>query len=116
MYSIEGLRGSSKLLGIGLSYYCDPQRSSSSKESLCTPFLLTSFCLSESRIKLTVVKTLLENIIERPPLKGWTRRRSPGALGELLIKLVLFTCLTIMFSVISLVSIYSSNLIDPLHK
>ena len=116
MYSIEGWRGSSKLLSIGLSYYCDPQRSSSSKESLCTLFLLTSFYLSESQIELTVVETLLENIIESPPLKGWTRRRSPGALGELLIKLVLFTCLTIMFSLIASVSMYSSNLIDPLHK
>ena len=61
---------------------------------------------SESRIELTVVKTLLENIIERPPLKGWTKIHSPGALGELLIKLVLFTCLTVMFSLIALVAMY----------
>ena len=62
--------------------------------SIPTDFIL----FSESQIELTILKTLLENIIERPPLKGWTRRRSPGALGELLIKFVLFTCLTIMFS------------------
>ena len=74
------------------------------------------YLFSETRIELTVVKTLLENIIERPPLKGWTGRRSPGAMGELLIKLVLFTCLTVMFSLIVSVSMYSSNLIDPLHK
>ena len=79
--------------------------------------ILTDFIMfSESRIKVTIVKTLLENIIERPPLRGWTKRRSPGALGQLLIKLVLFTCLIVMFSLIASVSMYSSNLIDPLHK
>jgi len=70
--------------------------------SIPTDFIL----FSESQIKLTVVKTLLENIIERPPLKGWTRRRSRGALGELLIKFVLFTCLTVMFPLIASVSMY----------
>ena len=76
--------------------------------SIPTDFIL----FSESQIELTVVKSLLENIIERPPLKGWTRRHSSGALGKLFIKLVLFTCLTIMFSMIASVSMYSSNLID----
>jgi len=80
--------------------------------SIPTDFIL----FSESRIELTVVKTQLENIIERPPLEGWTRRGSPRALGELLIKLVLFTCLTVMFSLNASVSMYSSNLIDLLHK
>jgi len=75
-----------------------------------------SIMFSECRIELTVVKNLLENIIERPQLKGWTRRRSLGALGELLIELILFTCLTTMFSLLASVSMYSSNLIDPLHK
>jgi len=80
--------------------------------SIPTDFIL----FSESRIELTFVKTLLENITERPPLKGWTKRRSLGALGELLIKLVLFTCLTVMFYLIASMSMYYSNIIDPLHK
>ena len=74
--------------------------------SIPTDFIL----FSESQIEIIVVKTMLENIIERPPLKGWTRRHSLGVLGELLIKLVLFTCLTIMFSLISSVSMYSSSI------
>ena len=79
---------------------CVLQRLGGYKYSLADIYLLC-----ESQIELTVVKTLLENIIERPPLKGWTKRHSLGALGELLIKLVLFTCLTIMFS-LNCLSVY----------
>lgn len=80
--------------------------------SIPTDFIM----FNESSIELTIVKTLLENIIERPQLKGWTRRCSPGALGELLIKFVLLPRLTVMFSLIASMSIYSSNIIDLLHK
>ena len=73
------------------------------------------YMFSETRIELTVVKTLLENIIERPPLIA-----GPGdAAQEHWVKSLL-NLLSYMFSYYvfpnCLCICVFCNLIDPLHK
>ena len=58
---------------------------------------------------LSIVNTYFYNFYhnrEAQAIGSWTRRRSPGALGELLIKIVVFTCLPAIFSLTALVSMY----------
>ena len=64
------------------------------------------YLLSETQIELTVVKTLLRKHDREATTEGWTRRRNPGALGELLIKCVIFTCFLVVFSLIASMSMY----------
>jgi len=113
--TLTGLSCMSLRLG---SYYCDKQRSSFSKESLCTPE--TWGIQFQSYWFISVewdsnwahwCKTLLWKHNREATTKGWTRRRSPGELGELLIKLVVFTCFHVMFSLTASLSVYFTILL-----
>lgn len=64
------------------------------------------YLLSETQIELIVVKTLLWKHNREAITEGWTRRRNPAVLRELLIKIVVFICFPVMFSLTASVSVY----------
>lgn len=65
-----------------------------------------SYLLSEAQFQLAIVKTLLWKHNREATTKGWTRRRSPRALGELLIKLVVLHVFPVVFSLTASMSMY----------
>jgi len=119
--SREGLRGSSnssvyswRVLSTKLdSYHWDQLRSRFSKGSLCT--LETWGIQVQSYWSFSVkwdsnwapyckFSALRHN--RKPPTEGWTRRHSPGGLGELLIKFVVFLYFLTVFLLLFQVPLY----------
>jgi len=73
------------------------------------------YLFSETRIELTIVKTLLKNIIERPPLKAGPRDVAQEHWVNSLLNLLSYMFSYYVFSNYLNVCVFC-NLIDPLQK
>ena len=73
------------------------------------------YLFSETRIELTIVKNMLKNIIERPPLRAGIGDVAQEHWVNSLLNLLSYMLSCYVFSNCLSVCIFC-NLIDPLHK